>query len=504
LNNKTFDSLGLISPFLDNLVREGYTQPTPIQTSAIPPVLEGRDILGIAQTGTGKTAAFALPLLQRLKEQKQRPEPKTCHVLVVAPTRELAAQISESFTVYGRDSGVRQAVVFGGVGINPQIAALSRGVDVLIATPGRLIDLINQGHLTLSRVASVVLDEADRMLDMGFLPDIKRIIAKLPAQRQTLLFSATMPKEITAFAESILRNPVRVSIAPNKPTAERIEQKLYFVAKDDKRKLLTSILKDTNPFRTIIFTRTKHGANRLVKMLDADGIGAEAIHANKSQNARTRAMAAFKKGDIGVLVATDLASRGIDVDGIDLVVNFDLPNEPETYVHRIGRTARAGAEGKAVSFCDHEEKKLLKDIERFTGLAIPVELKHPFPLKAGGSAQTPETREPRPFNNFRGRGQNPSGNRKPAESRQRDVDGNRAPVQNGQRASARDVDGNRAQPRSDRKPQTGRPVNGNRAPVDGNRSRDLVNEATGGRPFGRFNSGRRSAETSGRRPIMGR
>jgi len=380
LNKSNFASLGLADFLLRALAEEGYENPTPIQAESIRPILEGKDLLGIAQTGTGKTAAFALPLIQRLASTQVAKPPRSARVLVVAPTRELAAQIETSFAAYGRHAGLTRACIFGGVGASPQEKALSRGVDILVATPGRLLDLVDRGSLTLSHIESVVLDEADRMFDMGFIRDIRRIVALLPKARQTILFSATMPPEIAAFAEPIMSDPVRAAVPSAKPTADRVEQKVLFVSKEDKRRLLSAILYEDGFEKVIVFTRTKHGANRLAKQLTSEGIVADAIHANKSQNQRTRAMDSFRSGGTTVLVATDLAARGIDVDEVELVVNFDLPNEPETYVHRIGRTARAGLEGMAVSFCDNDERPLLRDIERFVGFRIPVELDHPFAL----------------------------------------------------------------------------------------------------------------------------
>lgn len=405
-----FASLGLIDPVLAAVRDEGYTIPTPIQIEAVPALLAGRDLLGIAQTGTGKTAAFALPIIQRLHGAPRKRAPKTTRVLVVAPTRELAAQIDQSFAAYGRGADLSRACIFGGVGSVPQEKALARGVDVLTATPGRLLDLIDRGHLTLSAVETVVLDEADRMFDMGFIRDVRRIVALLPSKRQTVFFSATMPPEIEAFADPLLKDPVRAAVPSAQPTADRVDQKVLFVGKDDKRKLLAAILTEDGFKRVIVFTKTKHGANRLVKQLMVEGIAADAIHANKSQNQRTRTMDGFRSGSVSVLVATDLAARGIDVDDIELVVNFDLPNEPETYVHRIGRTARAGNEGVAVSFCDAEERALLRDIERLVGFRIPVELDHPYrleiePLRDGpkGSARgaPKQPRGPRPAQHVR-------------------------------------------------------------------------------------------------------
>jgi ATP-dependent RNA helicase RhlE len=397
LNQTDFANLGLVDPVLTAVRTEGYTVPTPIQAEAIPALLAGRDLLGIAQTGTGKTAAFALPIIQRFHASPKPRQSKACRALVVAPTRELAAQIEASFQAYGRGAGLVVACVFGGVGSTPQEKTLLKGVDVLIATPGRLLDLIDRGHLHLKAVESVVLDEADRMFDMGFIRDVRKIVALLPAVRQTIMFSATMPPEIEAFADPILTDPVRAAVPSPRPTADRVDQKVLFVAKDDKRHLLAAILKEDGFTRVIVFTKTKHGANRLVKQLAGDGIPADAIHANKSQNARTRTMASFRAGETAVLVATDLAARGIDVDDVELVVNYELPHEPETYIHRIGRTARAGAEGVAVSLCDAEERPLLRDIERLIGFRIPVELDHPYrleiePLRDAGPAKAKRPR----------------------------------------------------------------------------------------------------------------
>ncbi|HRY79962.1 MAG TPA: DEAD/DEAH box helicase [Spirochaetia bacterium] len=378
MNDSDFRSLGLAESLLSTLAEEGYASPTPIQQKTIPSLLAGKDLLGVAQTGTGKTAAFALPILQRLAAFPARPEPRAARVLVVAPTRELAAQIDESFGTYGRRFRFSRACVFGGVGKNPQIKALSRGVDVLTATPGRLLDLHGEGYIRLDRVETVVLDEADRMLDMGFIHDVRRIVALLPKKRQTLLFSATMPRDIAVLASSILDNPTRVDVEPEKPTVDKVDQHILHVRKENKKDLLAHLLRKADVRRAVVFTRTKHGANRLSAALGAEGISSEAIHANKSQNARIRALDGFKRGEIRVLVATDLAARGIDVDGITHVFNYELPNEPETYVHRIGRTARAGASGSALSFCDAEERPLLRQIERLLGRPVPVEADHPY------------------------------------------------------------------------------------------------------------------------------
>ncbi len=373
----TFDDLGL-SPALLRAVKEtGYEEPTPIQREAIPPGLAGRDLLGCAQTGTGKTAAFGLPLLAQL--DKTAGDDAVIRALVITPTRELAAQIGESLTVYGKHLDLWHTVIFGGVKENPQIAELKRGIDALVATPGRLLDLMGRGFVDLSEVEVFVLDEADRMLDMGFLPDVRRIIAKLPAKRQTLFFSATMPPPIRKLAEELLHDPVSVAVAPVSSAADRVAQHLYFVDKGNKRRLLVDLLRREEVKHTLVFTRTKHGANRVVKQLDREGIRAAAIHGNKSQGARTRALDGFRSGSLNVLVATDIAARGIDVEGITHVINFDLPNIPETYVHRIGRTARAGASGIALSFCEHEERPYLVDIERLLKQHLDRIEEHAYP-----------------------------------------------------------------------------------------------------------------------------
>jgi len=373
-----FESLGLMSACLEALHHEGYEKPTPIQTATIPSLLAGRDLLGCAQTGTGKTAAFALPTIQRLTQTSIKRQAHKARALVVAPTRELAMQIDQSFGAYGRKTELKRACVYGGVGKVPQIKAMERGVDVLVATPGRLLDLKGEGAIDLSSVEIVIFDEADRMLDMGFIHDVRKIIALLPRKRQTLLFSATMPSEIEELARSLLDNPIRVSIEPEKPTIELIVQSLYYVEKGCKRDLLVHLIQKLGVSRAVVFSRTKHGADRIAKTLHIAGIPAGVIHANKGQGNRTRTMEQFKAGETPVLVATDLAARGIDVDDISHVFNFDMPTEPETYVHRIGRTARAGASGTAVSFCDTEEKRLLKQVEHLLGKTIPVVREHPF------------------------------------------------------------------------------------------------------------------------------
>jgi ATP-dependent RNA helicase RhlE len=374
-----FEDLSLVEPLVRAVHAAGYTTPTPIQEQAIPHVLAGRDLLGCAQTGTGKTAAFALPILQRLsRAPATRPGQRPVRVLVLSPTRELAAQIGDSFSTYGRHTGLTNTVIFGGVGQTPQTDALRRGVDILVATPGRLLDLMGQGFVKFDRVEVLVLDEADRMLDMGFIHDVKRIIAKVPRQRQTLFFSATLPRDIQELARDILTDPMRVEVTPPTTTVEAIQQHLYFVEKDDKRALLAYLLEDPVITRALVFTRTKHGADRVVKHLGRGGGRAEAIHGNKGQGARERALANFKSGATRALVATDIAARGLDIDAVSHVINFDLPHEPEVYVHRIGRTGRAGASGIALSFCDVDEREDLDQIERLIGMEIPVVADHEY------------------------------------------------------------------------------------------------------------------------------
>jgi ATP-dependent RNA helicase RhlE len=368
----SFNDLTLIEPIKRALAQENYHQPTPIQEKAIPLLLAGRDLLGIAQTGTGKTAAFALPILQRLAAEAAPRRRNSARALVLAPTRELAIQIADSFRAYGRFLPLRHTAIFGGVGQRPQVAALAAGVDVLIATPGRLIDLMEQGHLNLQGVSIFVLDEADRMLDIGFIRPIKRIVAALPKQRQSLCFSATMPPDVVKLCGDVLSDPLRVEVTPAASTVERVEQRVHFVDAGGKQALLATLLRDGAVSRALVFTRTKHGANRVALQLSRRGIGADAIHGNKSQNARQRAIACFRDGALRVLVATDIAARGIDIDGITHVINYELPNVPETYVHRIGRTARAGADGIAISFCDPAERAFLRDIEKLTRSKLTV------------------------------------------------------------------------------------------------------------------------------------
>jgi ATP-dependent RNA helicase RhlE len=389
----------LIEPLQRAVSEEGYTIPTPIQQQAIPHLLEGRDLLGCAQTGTGKTAAFTLPLLQEMTETKRTAPGGRPRALILTPTRELAAQIGDSIKTYGRYLNVTHTVIFGGVGQNPQIQSLRRGLDVVVATPGRLLDLMAQGHLHLDQVELFILDEADRMLDMGFIPSVRKVIAKLPKKRHSLFFSATMPPVVAGLAKELLHNPVQITIDPGQPTVERIAQKLMFVDKENKDRLLIDLIADHNMDKVIVFTRTKHGADKVVRSLIGAGISASAIHGNKSQTARTTALHHFKTGKLRAMVATDIAARGLDVDGITHVVNYDLPEEPETYVHRIGRTARAGTDGDAVSFCSARERDWLRAIERLIRKPIPVDRTHAWHSEearnATGEAARPEPKSQR-------------------------------------------------------------------------------------------------------------
>lgn len=402
----SFENLNLSRSLLRAIETEGYTQPTPIQEQSIPIALNKRDLLAIAQTGTGKTAAFALPILQLLENNNR----KGIKALIVSPTRELAIQISESFVAYGKYSSLKQAVVFGGVSIGNQISALKKGVDILIATPGRLLDLVNQKAVSLSQIEIFVLDEADRMLDMGFINDVKKIITKIPEKRQTLFFSATMPQEITGLANGILTNPLKVEVTPVSTTAEKVTQAIYPVAKKDKASLLIHLLKDPQIKSVLVFSRTKYGADKIVKILGRVSIQAAAIHGNKSQNARQKALSSFKTGKIRVLVATDIAARGIDIDQLNYVLNYDLPNQPETYVHRIGRTGRAGLSGTAWSFCDQEEKPYLDDINKLTGQNIRIVEDHPYALVFTPTLATSKTQQK---SNNKNRKQNFRKSRKP-------------------------------------------------------------------------------------------
>jgi ATP-dependent RNA helicase RhlE len=393
----TFAELQLAEPIQRALASKGYTHPSPIQAQAIPHILAGRDLIGLAQTGTGKTAAFSLPMLDRLSRRPARAQPRRPRALVLTPTRELAVQVGENIARYGSHLHLRHTLVFGGVGEQPQIRALAQGVDIVVATPGRLIDLMRQGHVALDQIECFVLDEADRMLDMGFAPDVKRIVAKLPQRRHSLLFSATMPAEIREIASSLLNNPVTVEVARVGTTAERIDQKLCFVPRARKHELLLHYLNRTEG-RVLVFARTKRGADRLARNLQKDGVEADSIHGDKSQGARQRALRNFSDGSVPVLVATDIAARGIDVKDISLVVNYELPEEPESYVHRIGRTARAGASGLAVAFCDAEEHGRLRDVQKLLRNTIPVEENHPYASE--GAAMQP--RDPAPRGGGRG------------------------------------------------------------------------------------------------------
>jgi len=417
----TFNDLGLAAPLQRALAEEGYTAPTPIQAQAIPQVMAGRDLLGIAQTGTGKTAAFALPILHRLDADRQRPAPKTVRALILSPTRELASQIADSFRAYGRHLGFSVATVFGGVPHGGQIRALARGVDVLVATPGRLIDHMTSRNADLSRTGIIVLDEADQMLDLGFVQPIRRIVAALPKQRLSLFFSATMPQAIGQLAGELLTDPARVQVTPVAQTADRVDQRVIWVDGSAKRATLVDLLRGEAKGRTLVFVRTKHGADAVVKHLANSGIASDAIHGNRSQNQRVRALDAFKSGRAPVLVATDIAARGIDVDGVTHVVNLDLPNVPESYVHRIGRTARAGAAGQAISIVCNEERNLLRDIERLIRKAIPSE------DRRTNRAEPPKV-TPRPLPRKHGGGGKPAFG-KPAYGKAAHANGNRRHTQ---------------------------------------------------------------------------
>lgn len=407
----TDNAFGLLSATIQqNLSGKGYSSPTPIQEQCIRPFLDGSDILGTAQTGTGKTAAFSLPILHLMSIGHKRADKGQPRALILAPTRELAAQIGECIETYGRNTPVSHTVIFGGVNQHRQVMSLQKGVDIVVATPGRLLDLMGQGYIRLDRINHFVLDEMDRMLDMGFIRDIRKIVDKLPRKRQTGFFSATMSPEIEKLAETLVRDPVRVDISPEQPAVDRIDQRMFHLGKSDRNNLLISLLEDPSLQKVVVFTLRKHAANRLAKQLDASGISATAIHGNKSQNARVRALKGFKDGEFRVLVATDVAARGLDVDGITHVVNFDLPNEPETYIHRIGRTARAGADGIAFSFCTSEEMGELKAIERCLGKAIPVESDHRFHREPSHQSRT-EKAPPRSRNRS---GQRRNRRRRPA------------------------------------------------------------------------------------------
>lgn len=388
----SFKNLELSQPLLKAIKDQGYTTPTPIQKQAIPLVLQGRDLLGIAQTGTGKTAAFGIPLLQRLEEGNSQ---KGIKALILTPTRELAIQIDESLTAYGKYTRLSHTVIFGGVSQVKQVQKLKKGVDILVATPGRLLDLMNQGFINLKQLEIFVLDEADRMLDMGFIHDVKKVIKVLPSKRQTLFFSATMPEEIQSLSDMMLKDPAKVEVTPASSTVDKIQQRIYFTNKPDKRKLLLHLLESNGISSALVFTRTKHGADKVARFLDKAKISSAAIHGNKSQNSRQNALKNFKSGDLNVLVATDIAARGIDIDELKHVFNFDLPNVPETYVHRIGRTGRAGNEGMAISFCAPDERSDLKGIEKLAAIKIPVVDEHPYPMDLSSEPATPAPKKNR-------------------------------------------------------------------------------------------------------------
>lgn len=397
-----FKSLNLSATILSALEKKGYTVPTPIQIQSIPHLLEGRDLLGIAQTGTGKTAAFALPILDNLSKSKNVPHPNSARALILTPTRELASQIVDNIKLYGQDLGLKYAVIFGGVGASNQIKIMQKGCDIIVATPGRLLDLMNQGHIKFSHLEIFVLDEADRMLDMGFINDVKKIIAKLPKKRQTLFFSATMPSDVALLANSILNDPVRVEITPQATTVEKIDQRINLVEKANKPLLLKSILEQEDAKSVLVFSKTKHGANRIVEFLEKQGIKVSAIHGNKSQSARERALDGFRQGSIKVLVATDIAARGIDIPAITHVINYDIPHDPESYVHRIGRTARAGREGVAISFCDNSERELLRAVEKVIKLTLPIDETHPFHnVKSSAHARSELDKKERPKSGYK-------------------------------------------------------------------------------------------------------
>ncbi len=490
-----FTHLGLAEPLMKALVASGYTTPTPIQAQAIPPLMNGKDLLGLAETGTGKTAAFVLPILNALSKIKEPVAPRHCRALILAPTRELAIQIGESVETYGKNLTLRHTVVFGGVGSRPQVRAMDRGVDILIATPGRLLDLMSTKNVNLSKVQFLVLDEADRMLDMGFIRDVKRIVKEVPKVRQSLLFSATMPADITALAHEILHHPVRVEIARAGKTVDRIEQLVYFVDTKSKRAALAALLKNEAMSRVIVFSRTKHGADRVSRGLGASGVGAFAIHGNKSQNARQAALEGFRTGKVRVLVATDIAARGIDIDDITHVVNYDLPNIPESYVHRIGRTARAGNAGIAIALCAPEERTFLRDIERLT--RKPLTQGPAIPGLAEVTASLPPIPTKRPGDDedgahfVRGRGRVPQRRHMPAERPRtawHDGDAPR-PVEAGANAP-RASDGRG-------RPQGGRPP-GDRARVDRPQGERRFDKPRGDRPQGDRPHGDRSANAGPR------
>jgi ATP-dependent RNA helicase RhlE len=466
----SFEKLNLIEPISRALKAEGYTTPTPIQEQSIPILLERKDLLGCAQTGTGKTAAFAIPILQLLhQDEVYEKGPNGIKTLILTPTRELAIQIGESFAAYGKYLKLKHTVIFGGVSQQSQTQALRAGVDILIATPGRLLDLMNQRYVKLDHLKILVLDEADRMLDMGFIHDVKKIIAKVPAKRQTIFFSATMPNEITGLANSILTNPKRVEVTPVSSTANTIQQTVYFVDKNDKRKLFHHLLQEKTIKNALVFTRTKHGADRVVKDLAKTGIPAEAIHGNKSQNARQRALGNFKSGKTRVLIATDIAARGIDVDNLSHVINFELPNVPETYVHRIGRTGRAGASGISISFCDQEEKEYLQDIQKLIGKNIPAVTDHPFPLAEGfrNPRVSPPLRQPKQKQNQRSFNKRRPGNTQKPEGSAQKSEGSVQKSSGNSQKSTSSRPQNNSRPQNSSRPQNGNGRTGSRTPKAG-------------------------------------
>ncbi|MBI20421.1 MAG: DEAD/DEAH box helicase [Euryarchaeota archaeon] len=478
---RDFQSLGLSEKLLLAIEKEGYTTPTPVQAQSIPPLLKGRDVLGVAQTGTGKTAAFALPVLHVLDRTKTQAK-RQIRGLVLSPTRELAAQIDERFSAYSEHMDIKHKVIFGGVNQNPQVRALQKGIDLLVATPGRLLDLIGQGHIDLRNVEFFVLDEADQMLDMGFIRDIKKVLNLLPRKRQNLLFSATMPKSIAELADSFLNNAIKVDVSPKEITVDRIAQKIMFVKKADKRRLLVEIIKQEKVRKAIVFTRTKHGANRLVKQLGQSRIDAAAIHGNKSQSARTKALESFKTGETKILVATDIASRGIDVDNITHVFNYDLPNEPESYVHRIGRTARAGKSGVAYGFCDDTESGYLVGIQQLIGFDIDVDESHDYHFK--GAIPKPDQKPGKIKTSSTGsKNRNSNSNKNKNRNSNNNKNKNRNPSKNKSRNSSNNKGKNRNNQRH-HKPKQGNQKSGNgnknrqrtpKSPYNRNRSHNKKN-----------------------------
>jgi ATP-dependent RNA helicase RhlE len=484
-----FQDLKLIDPLLRAVREAGYETPTPIQQQAIPVVLQGKDLIGAAQTGTGKTAAFSLPILQKLAERPFPGRKVPIRVLILTPTRELASQIGDNIAMYGKHLRINHAVIFGGVGQNPQVTALRNGVEILVATPGRLLDLMGQGHVRLNDIEIFVLDEADRMLDMGFIHDVRRVIKALPHRRQNLLFSATMPQEIQDLANQMLHSPVMVEVTPQSTTVEKIAQSVYFVGKKEKPSLLIHMLKtDRSIRRVLVFTRTKHGANKVVEKLERAGIQAEAIHGNKSQTARERALANFKDGRTRVLVATDIASRGIDVDNVTHVINYDLPYEPESYVHRIGRTARAGASGIAIAFCDGEERKLLQAIEKLIRLKIPVMAAPEFAMIADtDSAGSRERMERSDRSDRAPRSSSNNGNRQNG---------------NGQRRSSNGSSSSNSQSSGNRNGRSERPATSERAASSDRTSSSQRNSDSNGTSSGDPSRRRRRRRSGNRRPQL--